>query len=78
MEQKKRSLGETPITGFHSWHCMREGINRDSGYGHVESNLMHDMKKKKFHVGLHFLYGMWYDVCVSLHVYFRWRVALVE
>ena len=21
---------------------------------------------------------MWYDVCVSLHVHFRWGVALVE
>ena len=37
---------------------------------------MHDMKKK-FHVKLHFLYGMWYDVCVPLHVHFRWGVALV-
>ena len=39
---------------------------------------MHDIKKKKkIHVGLHFLYGMWYDVCVSLHVHFRWGVALI-
>ena len=37
---------------------------------------MHDMKKK-FHVGLHFLHGMWYDVCVPLHVHFKWGVALV-
>ena len=40
------SLGETPITGIHTWHCMSEGVNRDSGYGHAKSNLMHDMKKR--------------------------------
>ena len=28
---------------------------------------MHDMKK--FHIGLHFLNGMWFDVCMTLHVH---------
>ena len=37
-------LGETSMTGFHTWHCMCEGVDQDSGYGHEESHLMHDMK----------------------------------
>ena len=24
------------------------------------------------------MYGMWFDVCMSLHVHFRWGVALVR
>ena len=39
-----KSLGETSMTSFHTWHCMCEGVNQDSGYGHEESHLMHDMK----------------------------------
>ena len=27
------SLGETPMTGFHIWLCMFEGVGPDSGYG---------------------------------------------
>ena len=46
------SFGETPMTGFHTWHCMCEGVGQDSVYEHEESHLMHDMKK--FNVGLHF------------------------
>ena len=26
------SLGETPITGFHTWLYMCEGVGQDSGY----------------------------------------------
>ena len=63
------------MIGFHTWHYMCEGFGQDSGYRHEESHLMHGMKK--FHVGLHFLYGMWYDVCVPLHVHFKWGVALI-
>ena len=37
------SLGETPMTSFHTWHCMCEGVSQDSGYGHEEYHLMHDM-----------------------------------
>ena len=37
------SLGETPMTGFHTWHCRCEGVSRDSGCGHEESHLMLDM-----------------------------------
>ena len=37
------SLGETPMTSFHTWHCKCEGVSRDSGCGHEESHLMHDM-----------------------------------
>ena len=36
------SLGETPMIGFHTWHCRSEGVTRDSGCGHEESHLMHD------------------------------------
>ena len=25
------SLGETPMTGFHIWLCMFEGVDRDLG-----------------------------------------------
>ena len=27
------SLGESPMTSFHIWLCMFEGVGRDSGYG---------------------------------------------
>ena len=36
------SLGETLMTGFHTWHCKCQGVSRDSGCGHEESHLMHD------------------------------------
>ena len=39
--QLVKSLGETPMTGFHTWHCRCEGVSRDSGCGHEESHLMH-------------------------------------
>ena len=26
---------------------------------------------------MHFLYGMWFDVCMSLNVHFSWGVTLV-
>ena len=42
------------MTGFHTWCCMCEGVGQDSGYGHEESHLIHDMKL--FNVGVHFLY----------------------
>ena len=51
-----KSLSETPMTGFHTWCCMCEGVGQDLGYGHEESHLIHDMKL--FHVGVHFLYGL--------------------
>ena len=35
-------LGETPMTGFYTWHCRCEGVDRDSGCGHEESHLIHD------------------------------------
>ena len=38
------SLGETPMIGFHTWHCMCERVNHNLGYGHEESHLMYDMK----------------------------------
>ena len=38
-----KSLGETPMTGFHTWCCMCKGVGQDSGYEHEESHLMHDM-----------------------------------
>ena len=41
--ERKRSLSETPMTGFHNWHFMCEGVGQDSSYGHEESHLMHDM-----------------------------------
>ena len=47
--------------------CICDGIGQDSGYGHEESHFMHDMKK--FHIGLHFLNGMWFDVFMPLHVH---------
>ena len=46
---------------------MCEGVGQDSGYGYKESHLMHDMKK--FHIGLHFLNGMQFDVYMPLHVH---------
>ena len=55
------------MTGFHTWHCICEGVGQDSGYGHEKSHFIHDMKL--FHVELHFLYGICYDVCVPLHVH---------
>ena len=46
---------------------MYEGVGQDSGYGYKESHLMPDMKK--FYIGLHFMNGMWFDVCMALHVH---------
>ena len=37
-----KRMGETPMVGFHTWHCRCEGVSRDSGCGHEESHLMHD------------------------------------
>ena len=37
-----KSLGETPMTVFHTCHCRCKGVNRDSGYRLEESHLMHD------------------------------------
>ena len=39
------------MTGFHTWSCRCEGVGQDSGCGHEESHLMHDMKP--LHVRLH-------------------------
>ena len=32
------------MTGFHTWCRRCEGVGWDSGYGHEESHLTHDMK----------------------------------
>ena len=40
----KRVRGGTPLTVFHTWRCMFEGVGRDSGCGHEESHLMHNTK----------------------------------
>ena len=39
-----KSLGEIPMTGFHTWRRRCEGVGQDSGYGHEESHLIHDTK----------------------------------
>ena len=39
-----KSLGGTPMTGFHTLCPRCEGVGQASGYGHEESHLMHDMK----------------------------------
>ena len=62
------------MTGFHTWHYRCDGVGRDSGCGHEESHLMHDIY---IPCRIAFFYGLWYDVCVSLHVHFRWGVTLV-
>ena len=35
-----KSLGKTPMTSFHTLHCIYEGVGQDSGYRHEESHLM--------------------------------------
>ena len=54
------------MTGFHTWRRRCEGVGQDSGYEHEESHLIHDTKHP---CRIAFLYGMWYDVCVPLHVH---------
>ena len=44
---------------------MCEGVGQDSGYGHEESHLIHNMKYSMY--DCIFLYGPWYDVYVPLH-----------
>ena len=39
-----KSLGETTMTGFHTWCRRCDGVGQDLGYGHEESHLMYDMK----------------------------------
>ena len=54
---------------------MCEGVGRDSGCGHEESHLMHVMN-----IPYRITSFMWIVVgglCMSLHVHFRWGVALV-
>ena len=46
---------------------MCEGVGKDSGCGHESSHLMHDMIYSIY--DCIFLYGMWYDVYVPLHVH---------
>ena len=38
----QRVRGGMPLTVFHTWRCMFEGVGRDSGCEHEESHLMHD------------------------------------
>ena len=42
-----QSLGETPMTSFHTWLCMCEGVSRDSRHG--MRILISCMIKKKYH-----------------------------
>ena len=42
------SLGETLMTGFHTWLCMCEGVGQDSGYS-MRSFISCMTKKKKNH-----------------------------
>ena len=59
-------LGETPMAGFHISINMCEGVGQDSGCGHEESHLMHNM-----------IYSL-YDVCVcAIACTFRWGVSLL-
>ena len=46
---------------------MCEGVGQDSGYGLEGFHLMHDMKYSIYNCI--FLYGMWFDLCISLHVH---------
>ena len=36
------SLGETLMTGFHTWHCRSEGVSWDSGCGYEQFHLMYN------------------------------------
>ena len=53
---------------------MCEGVGRDSGYGHEESHLMHDMKS--FHVRIAIVWNVNRCLC-AITCAFRWRVTLV-
>ena len=46
------SLGEIPMTGFHTWLCMCEGVGRDSEYSMRSfiSCMIKKKKKESFHV----------------------------
>ena len=57
------SLGETPMTCFHTWGCMYKGVGRDSGCEHEESHLMHDIKI------IPCINCICMDACVPLHVH---------
>ena len=37
------SLGGTPMTIFHTWYDLCEGVDRDSGFVMGGSHLMHDI-----------------------------------
>ena len=63
------------MTGFHTWRCTCEGVGRDSGCGHEESHLMHDIKS--FHVEIAVLWNVNGCLC-AIACAFRWGVTLVE
>ena len=54
------------MIGFHTWHCRCEGVDRDSGCGHEESHLMHDMIYSIYDCIFCVECGM---MCVPLHVH---------
>ena len=62
------------MIGFHTWHCKCEGVSRDSGCGHEEFHLMHDMKYSI----LDFIFSMKCSLMMyAIACAFRWGVALV-
>ena len=68
------SLCGTPMTIFHTWYGMCEGVGQDSMYVVSSFHLMHDIKHSmcKFQI-------VWnVDDCdVLLHAHFRRGVTLV-
>ena len=62
------------MTCFHTWHCRCEEVGRDSGYGHEESHLMHDI-----YIPCRIAFSVWSMVwCVCAIVCaFRWGVTLI-
>ena len=59
---------------FHTWRCKCEGVSRDSGFGHEESHLMHDIRS--FNVSISFVRNV--NGCLgAILCAFRWGVTLV-
>ena len=51
------------MTGFHTWYCRCEGVDRDSGCGHKESHLMHDTEHSIYDCIIYMKYEWMFTYC---------------
>ena len=70
------SLGEIPLTGFHTWLCMCEGVGRDSKYS-MRSFISCMIKKKRIIPCINCICMECECLLCTIACAFRWGVTLV-